>query len=132
MQVKFMAVSGSPDKWEAEQLAGKTLGVLYRLKRTRSTSFYDRDTTGASRRALTKSAKLCCSTRSKWMTSSVRDGERSPDGKPLSMVMGVYDPLGLISPALTRGKLLLTESLWRRLHQGLGRRHHSGEKKEVG
>ena len=25
----------------------------------------------------------------------------------LSMVMGVYDPLGLISPALTRGKLLL-------------------------
>ena len=26
MQVKFMAVSGSPDQWEAEQLAGKTLG----------------------------------------------------------------------------------------------------------
>ena len=25
----------------------------------------------------------------------------------LSMVMGVYDPLGLVSPALLRGKLLL-------------------------
>ena len=32
MQVKFMAVSGSTDKWEADQLAGKTLGVLYRLR----------------------------------------------------------------------------------------------------
>ena len=32
MKVKFMAVSGSSDEWEAEQLAGKTLGVLYRLQ----------------------------------------------------------------------------------------------------
>ena len=31
MKVKFMAISGSSDEWEAEQLAGKTLGVLYRL-----------------------------------------------------------------------------------------------------
>ena len=31
MRVKFMAVSGSADKWEAEQLAGKSLGVQYRL-----------------------------------------------------------------------------------------------------
>ena len=32
MRVKFMAISGSSDVWEAEQLAGKTLGVMYRLK----------------------------------------------------------------------------------------------------
>ena len=32
MQVKFMAISGSSDPWEAEQLAGKTLGVAYRLE----------------------------------------------------------------------------------------------------
>ena len=32
MEVKFMAVSGSPDGWEAEQLGCKTLGVLYRLE----------------------------------------------------------------------------------------------------
>ena len=32
MKVKFMAVSGSADPWEAEQLAGKSLGVLYRLR----------------------------------------------------------------------------------------------------
>ena len=32
MTVKFMAVSGSSDPWEAEQLAGKTLGVQYRLQ----------------------------------------------------------------------------------------------------
>ena len=32
MKVKFMAVSGSTDPWEAEQLAGKSLGVLYRLQ----------------------------------------------------------------------------------------------------
>ena len=31
MKVKFMAISGSDDTWEAEQLAGKTLGVSYRL-----------------------------------------------------------------------------------------------------
>ena len=31
MRVKFMAVSGSQDAWEADQLAGKTLGVSYRL-----------------------------------------------------------------------------------------------------
>ena len=33
MQVKFMAISGSSDPWEAEQLAGKTLGVMYQLER---------------------------------------------------------------------------------------------------
>ena len=32
MKVKFMAVSGSSDTWEAAQLAGKTLGMLYRLR----------------------------------------------------------------------------------------------------
>ena len=32
MTVKFMAVSGSSDPWEAEQLGGKTLGVIYRLE----------------------------------------------------------------------------------------------------
>ena len=31
MKVKFMAISGTDDPWEAEQLAGKTLGVQYRL-----------------------------------------------------------------------------------------------------
>ena len=31
MRVKFMVVSGSQDAWEADQLAGKTLGVSYRL-----------------------------------------------------------------------------------------------------
>ena len=31
MQVMFMAVLGSEDSSEAEQLAGKTLGVSYRL-----------------------------------------------------------------------------------------------------
>ena len=33
MKVKFMAVSGSEDVWEAEQLGGKTLGVQYRLRK---------------------------------------------------------------------------------------------------
>ena len=32
MKVKFMAVSGTDEIWEAEQLGGKTLGVNYRLK----------------------------------------------------------------------------------------------------
>ena len=106
MQVKFMAVSGSPDKWEAEQLTGKTLGVLYRLEedeiyfvlrpgyygskqkssdQVREIVLLDQeqvDKLGAGRRVLTRR-------------------------QALSMVMGVYDPLGLISPALTRGKLLL-------------------------
>ena len=32
MKVKFMAISGSDDPWETEQLAGKTLGMVYRLQ----------------------------------------------------------------------------------------------------
>ena len=41
----------------------------------------------------------------------------------LSMVMGVYDPLGLISPALTQGKLLLRRLYGTDSSKGLGRRH---------
>ena len=42
------------------------------------------------------------------------------DVKPSAWVMGVYDPLGLISPALIHGKLLLEEFVWGGSSGGLG------------
>ena len=106
MKVKFMAISGSSDPWEAEQLAGKTLGVMYDLQRDEiilqiKPGYYAGKT------------KSSDQTRELVMLdeSQVRDiglGVRSLSRRQaLSMVMGVYDPLGLASPALLHGKLLL-------------------------
>ena len=106
MKVKFIAMSGSDDLWEAEQLAGKTLGVFYRLKQdeiyfTLTPSFYEakQKSTDQARVQVVLSAT---------QVQEMRQGCKSFSRRQaLSMVMGLYDPLGLVSPALVRGKLLL-------------------------
>ena len=106
MKVKFMAVAGSNDPWEAEQLAGKTLGVQYRLAEDEiffqvRPGFYA---------AKSKSSDQIRD----WKLLGPKEVEEMADGsyvftrrQALSMVMGIYDPLGLISPALLHGKILL-------------------------
>ena len=106
MRVKFMAVSGSTDEWEEAQLAGKTLGVLYRLEKDEiyfllKPGYYEgkAKSSDQAREALLLDLDQVEAIRSGGLKFTRRQA--------LSMVMGTYDPLGLISPAILRGKLLL-------------------------
>ena len=106
MKVKFMAVSGSSDPWEASQLAGKTLGVQYRLQEDEiilmiKPGFYAAKAASSDQ---VREVVLLDSGQVEEMAQGTRSFSRR---QALSMVMGVYDPLGLASPALLRGKLLL-------------------------
>ena len=106
MTVKFMAVSGSSDSFEEEQLGGKCLGVNYDLKNDEihfrlTPCFYPKKTASSSQ------------VREMTLLDS-EDVNQLQAGKyrftcrhAFSMVMGLYDPLGLISLALVTGKLLL-------------------------
>ena len=119
MKVKFMAVSGTDDDWEAEQLGGKTLGVNYRLKEDQiffrlNPSYY----TGKSRSS-DQVRQLTTLDASQILELSVGNGSLSRR-QVLSMVMGVYDPLGLASPALLHGKLLLRRLYGAQARNGMG------------
>ena len=106
MTVKFMAVSGSNDPFEEEQLGGKCLGISYDLKADEicfrlAPCFYPRKAAAASQdRAM---VVLVDADVSRLQAGSYEFTRRHA----LSMVMGLYDPMGLISPALVTGKLLL-------------------------
>ena len=106
MTVKFMAVSGSSDPWEAEQLAGKTLGVQYRLQEDEIVfvlrpGFYESKAKSADQ---VRVVTLLDGDQ----VQAIATGERRLTRRQaLSMVMGMYDPLGLASPPLLHGKLLL-------------------------
>ena len=106
MKVKFMAVSGSEDPWEASQLAGKTLGVQYRLQEDEiffqiKPGFY------AAKAASTDQVREVVLLGGDEVEEMARGTRKFTRRQALSMVMGVYDPLGLASPALLYGKLLL-------------------------
>ena len=106
MTVKFMAVSGSNDPWEAEQLAGKTLGVQYRLQEDEIVfvlrpGFYE------SKSKSSDQARVVTLLDGDQVREISTGERRLTRRQALSMVMGMYDPLGLASPALLRGKLLL-------------------------
>ena len=106
MTIKFMAISGSTDDFEDEQLGGKCLGVGYRLAADEiefriSPCFY-----------LKKAASSDVAR--EVMVMKTKDVARLQAGvlgfsrrQALSMVMGLYDPLGLVGPVLLTGKLLL-------------------------
>ena len=101
-----MAVSGSQDVWEAGQLAGKTLGVSYRLAEDEiffqlKPGFY---TAKAKSSNQVRDFTLLDATQVRKIAEGSRQFTRR---QALSMVMGFYDPLGLASPALVQGKLLL-------------------------
>ena len=106
LKVKFMAVSGDDDPEEEEALGGKTLGVSYRLAEDLIwfhllPVFYD-----SKKKSSDTSRDVVCMDRD--MVCQVGLGKRAFSRRQaLSMVMGVYDPLGLVSPALMQGKLLL-------------------------
>ena len=106
MKVKFMAISGTDDPWEVEQLAGKTLGVQYRLA-TDEIFFQIRPGFYVNKARSSDQVR-------DWKLLDEDQVERMARGKQpfsrrqaLSMVMGIYDPLGLVSPALLHGKILL-------------------------
>ena len=106
LQVKFMAISGSDDVWEAEQLAGKTLGVMYRLREDEiffllKPGFYGSRAKSSDQ---VREVVLLDEDQVRDMAQGKKHFSRR---QALSMVMGVYDPLGLVSPALLHGKLLL-------------------------
>ena len=106
MKVKFMAVSGSDDAFEEEQLGGKCLGVLYNLKEDEiifrlAPCFYPRKATSASQ--VREMVMLDARDVGRLQAGTYKFTRRHA----LSMVMGLYDPMGLISPALVSGKLLL-------------------------
>ena len=110
MTVKFMAVSGSSDAFEKEQLGGKCLGVQYDLEPDEiyfrlAPCYYPKK--GASSSQV---REMVCLDSAK--VGQLQAGTHSFTRRhALSMVMGLYDPLGLISPALVTGKLLLTETV---------------------
>ena len=106
MRVKFMAVSGSNDKWEAEQLAGKTLGVSYRLEQDEIFFILRPVYYGAKQKSSDAIREVVVLSQED--VDQLKKGDRTLTRRQaLSMVMGVYDPLGLVSPALIHGKLLL-------------------------
>ena len=106
LSIKFMAVSGSNDSHEKEQLGGKCLGVGYEIEEDvvvlrLDPCFY------------AKKAKSSDQSRDVIVLQDCDIGTLQA-GKlffsrrhALSMVMGLYDPLGLVGPALVAGKLLL-------------------------
>ena len=131
MTVKFMAVSGSSDPWEAEQLGGKTLGVQYRLQEdlivfTLRPGFYE----GKSRSS--DQARVVTLLDGDQVQDIATGGRRLTRRQALSMVMGLYDPLGLASPALGEGEAPPPEALRARRSEGLGRRPSTGGKGKVG
>ena len=106
MRVKFMAVSGSQDVWEAGQLAGKTLGVSYHLAEDEiffqlKPGFY---TAKAKSSDQVRDFTLLDATQVRKIAEGSLQFTRR---QALSMVIGLYNPLGLASPALVQGKLLL-------------------------
>ena len=106
MAIKFMVVTGSSDEFEEEHLGGKNLGVAYNIWRdeiilTILPSYY------STKKHYSDVAKeIVHLTRQdiQDISSSHRVLSRR---NALSMVMGVYDPLGLASAALVKGKIML-------------------------
>ena len=106
MAIKFMAVTGSDDSFEEEQLGGKCLGVGYRLSEDQLHFRID----PCYYREKAKSTDLARELvrLDKRDVAALQSGEvKFTRRQALSMVMSLYDPLGLVGPALVTGKLLL-------------------------
>ena len=106
MTVKFMAVTGSHDPVEEQQLGGKCLGVCYDIKRDQI--FFLVHPCFYLKKAVSSDVARELFLLSRKHVRQLREGLLGfLRRQALSMVMGYYDPLCLISPAMVRGKLLL-------------------------
>ena len=106
MSIKFMAVTGSDDPHKKEQLGGKCLGVGYRVAKDQlhfrlDPCYYEMKAKSADQaRGVTRLSDQDVAT---LQAGAMKFTRR----QALSMVMALYDPLGLVGPALVTGKLLL-------------------------
>ena len=106
MRPKFLAVSGDQDPAAAEPLGGRVLGLSYNLGRDVITfkldlNFFQK----------VKGRKVSMTLTMEEL-GKIRSGTKSLSRRAtLSLLQGWFDPMGLLSPALLKGKQLL-----RRLH----------------
>ena len=106
MQPKFLAVSGDQDPAAAEPLGGKVLGLGYHLGSDHITFKIELNFFQKIR------GKKVAMTLTREELEQIRRGSKSLSRRTtLSLLQGWFDPLGLLGPALLKGKQLL-----RRLH----------------
>ena len=106
MSIKFMAVTGSDDSHEEEQLGGKCLGVGYRV--TKDQLHFRLDPCYYEFKAKSVDQAREVTRLSSREVAALQAGTlKFTRRQALSMVMALYDPLGLVGPALVTGKLLL-------------------------
>ena len=101
-----MAVTGSSDSHEKEQLGGKCLGVGYEIEEDVVVLRLDPYFYAKKAKSLDQSRDVIilrdCD------IGTLQAGKLFfSHRQALSMIMGLYDPLGLVGPALVAGKLLL-------------------------
>ena len=103
LKAKFMVVTGDQDPKSAEHLGGKVLGLSYRLAEDHLDLIVPMQFKVKSRASQKKVIKL-----SSEELERIRSGRRPfTKREALSFVMGAFDPLGYLGPALLPGKLLL-------------------------
>ena len=108
MKIKFMAVAGDSDPEEAIPLGGKVLGVPYLLAEDKiEYGIFPTISIGHSKDKQSRIMSL-------GEVCQLQEGTLGFTRRmALSLIMSCYDPMGLVSPALVEGKLLL-----RRLYGG--------------
>ena len=106
MSIKFMAVTGSSDPYEEAQLGGKCLGVGYRICQDQLHFRLDPCYYQGKAKSTDQVRELVHLSRRE--VADLQAGRlKFTRRQALSMVMALYDPLGLVGPALVTGKLLL-------------------------
>ena len=103
LQAKFMVVTGDPDPTAAEPLGGKVLGLSYELA---ADKFSFAIPMQFHMKGRPRQKRLVTLTLEE--IQRIQHGDRTFSRREaLSFVMGVFDPLGYLGPALLPGRLLL-------------------------